>query len=286
MVFVEGGTFKMGSDSIDDSSPIHSVTLSSFYIGKYEVTQGQWNEVMGSNPSFFKYKNCESCPIENVQLSDIQDFIRLLNIKTGKSYRLPTEAEWEYAARGGKLSKGFLYSGSNNVDEVCWHNYNCNDRTHNVGELLPNELGIYDMSGNVSERCSDVYVRFTPERLKNEFSEFNPTGPRGPSEPGTKLKFVVRGSDWRSAPGYSRSVRRDADYPTLKSMGVGFRLVLPVEDESKSEIQTETIKSDEEPLTYVEEDAQYPEVVQHCINSFQKIWYTLKMPLKMELKEK
>ena len=120
MVFVEGGTFQMGSSSGDsDEKPVHTVTLSSFNIGKYEVTQAQWKAVMGSNPSYFK--DCDQCPVEQVSWNDVQDFIRKLNAQTGKNYRLPTEAEWEYAAKGGKSSKGYTYSGSSDLISVAWN---------------------------------------------------------------------------------------------------------------------------------------------------------------------
>ena len=158
MVFVKGGTFMMGatpeqgSDAGDGEKPVHSVTVSDFYIGKYEVTQAQWKAVMGKNPSHYKGENR---PVERVSWYDIQKFIEKLNAKTGKRYRLPTEAEWEYAARGGNQSKGYKYSGSNDIGSVAWYTNNSGDRTHPVGQKQPNELGLYDMTGNVWEWCSD-----------------------------------------------------------------------------------------------------------------------------------
>lgn len=186
MVYVEGGTFTMGatseqgSDAYSDESPAHSVTVSDFYIGKYEVTQAQWRAVMGSNPSKFKGDNL---PVEQVSWNDIQKFITKLNTMTGKTFRLPTEAEWEYAARGGNKSKGYKYSGSNTLDNVGWY-YNSGGKTHPVGQKQPNELGLYDMSGNVWEWCQDWYGSYSSS------SQTNPTGPSSGSY------RVLRGGDW------------------------------------------------------------------------------------------
>jgi len=158
MIFVQGGTFTMGCTDEqvryceNDENPPHQVTVSSFYIGKYEVTQEQWRAIMGNSPAHFRGSNL---PVENVSLREIKKFIRKLNKKTGKKYRLPTEAEWEFAARGGIHSKGYLFSGSNNIDNVAWYDKNSNHKTHTVGTKAPNELGIYDMNGNVFELCSN-----------------------------------------------------------------------------------------------------------------------------------
>ena len=214
MVFVEGGTFQMGSnDGDDDERPVHSVTLSSYSIGKYEVTQAQWREVMGTNPSYFK--NCDECPVENVSWNDMQDYIQKLNAKTGKNYRLPTEAEWEFSARGGKQSKGFTYSGSNTVTQVAWMGENAEGKTHPVGKKQANELGIYDMSGNAGEWCSDRWGAY------KSASTMNPTG--------AKLGRwrVLRGSSgysrnaWCCRTAYRRSLRRD-----FRDDDSGSRLVL------------------------------------------------------------
>ena len=150
MIYVEGGTFTMGAaseqtDAWDREEPAHQVTLSSYYIGKYEVTQALWKAVMGENPSSHKGDNL---PVESVSWNDCQDFIRELNALTGKNFRLPTEAEWEYAARGGNSSKGCKYSGGNEPDKVAWYDDNALYETHEAGLKSPNELGIYDMSGN------------------------------------------------------------------------------------------------------------------------------------------
>ena len=172
MVFVEGGTFTMGcteekSECCPDESPAHKVKLSSYYISKYLVTQELWLEVMKNNPSKCKGENL---PVEYVNWYDVQDFIKKLNQLTGKLYRLPTEAEWEFAARGGNKSKGYKYSGSNNINDVAWNDVNSKYTTFPVGLKQPNELGIYDMSGNVGEWCNDWYGNYsvTPKT--------NPTG--------------------------------------------------------------------------------------------------------------
>ncbi|HPN32614.1 MAG TPA: formylglycine-generating enzyme family protein [bacterium] len=137
----------------------HKVTLTKdFYMGKYEVTQAQWEAVMANNPSYFKGENL---PVENVSWNDCHEFIEKLNRLTGKKFRLPTEAEWEYAARGGNKSKGYIYSGSNNVDEVAEYEGNNDKSTKPVGGRKPNELGIYDMSGNVWEWCQDWYEPYS-----------------------------------------------------------------------------------------------------------------------------
>ena len=154
MKLVEGGTFQMGatseqgSDAYNSEKPVHSVTLSNYYLGETEVTQALWNAVMGSNPSYFEG---DALPVEQVAWNDCQEFIRKLNQKTGKNFRLPTEAEWEYAARGGKKSNGYKYAGSNDIGSVAWYTNNSDSKTHPVKGKSPNELGLYDMSGNVWE---------------------------------------------------------------------------------------------------------------------------------------
>lgn len=185
MVYVEGGTFIMGATAEQknpdyDETPTHRVSLSSFYIGKYEVTQALWKAVMGSNPSYWKGDNL---PVETVSWNDCQTFLRKLNAMTGKNFRLPTEAEWEFSARGGNRSRGYQYSGSNVLSDVAWYDDNSGMKTHNVGTKAPNELGIYDMSGNVWEWCQDWH------RYYYGYSQTNPTGPSS--------GVLPRGSRWR-----------------------------------------------------------------------------------------
>jgi formylglycine-generating enzyme required for sulfatase activity len=214
MVFVEGGTFQMGSESGDpDEKPVHSVTLSSFNIGKYEVTQAQWNAVMGNNPSF--NSGCDNCPVDNVSWNDVQQYIQKLNAKSGKNYRLPTEAEWEYAAKGGKKSKGYTYSGSNDIGSVAWYTDNSGDKTHAVGTKQANELGIFDMSGNVVEWCSDWY---------GNYSSFSVTNPTGTSSGEYR---VIRGGGWNSYD--CLETYRTSYSPRYLYGDNGFRLVLPAD---------------------------------------------------------
>ena len=181
MVLVEGGTFMMGAtaeqanDAWEDEIPVHQVTLSSFYIGRYEVTQQEWQAVMGNNPS--KFKGSKQ-PVGRVSWNDCQQFIHKLNTLTGKQFRLPTEAEWEFAARGGKKSHGYKYAGGNDLDKVAWHWKNCSGKTHEVGKKLPNELGLYDMSGNVEEWCQDWFAYYSSSNMKN---------PIGPSSGSTRV---------------------------------------------------------------------------------------------------
>ncbi|MDR1347233.1 MAG: SUMF1/EgtB/PvdO family nonheme iron enzyme [Prevotellaceae bacterium] len=220
MVFVEGGTFTMGctaeqgGDCKDDERPAHSVTVSSFHIGKYEITQAQWESIMGNNPSLLKGANL---PVDNIAWNDAQEFISRLNRATGKSYRLPTEAEWEYAARGGNRSKGYRYSGSNNLGEVAWYCISYSDpvKPHNVGTKKPNELGIYDMSGSVREFCYDWYGGYAASPQQN------PTGPVDGRE------CVIRGGGHGSYAEYCHiSFRGDHHIPNEDLYWLGFRVVL------------------------------------------------------------
>ena len=217
MVRVEGGTFRMGAtseqknDADSDEKPVHSVTLSSYYIGKTEVTQALWQAVMGSNPSNFKGADL---PVECVSWDDCQEFIRKLNSMTGQNFRLPTEAEWEFACRGGNNSRGYKYSGSNNLGSVAWCSGNSGGKTHPVATKSPNELGIYDMSGNVWEWCADWYGGYSSS------AQTNPKGPYGGSV------RVDRGGSWGSNVWYCRSSNRDWDYPAYRGRSLGLRLAL------------------------------------------------------------
>ena len=217
MVWVEGGTFRMGatseqgSDAESDEKPVHSVTLSGYYIGKTEVTQALWKVVMGSNPSSCKGDNL---PVEQVSWNDCQKFIRKLNSLTGQNFRLPTEAEWEFACRGGNNSRGYKYSGSNYIDNVAWYDGNSGDKTHPVGTKAPNELGIYDMTGNVWEWCADWY---------GDYSSGAQTNPKGPYDGSCR---VNRGGGWGSLARLCRSSNRCYSYPTYRDGSLGLRLAL------------------------------------------------------------
>ena len=219
MVRVEAGTFTMGAtpemkNPDNDEKPTHRVTLTNdYYIGKYEVTQALWQMVMGNNPSEFKGDNL---PVETVSWYDCQEFISKLNRITGKMFRLPTEAEWEYAARGGNKSRGYQYSGSNNLSDVAWYGNNSGDETHAVGTKQPNELGIYDMSGNVDEWCQDWKGAYSSS------SQVNPTGANSGSS------RVIRGGSWDASDwGWGcRSSYRSCTLPGNRYYGFGLRLVL------------------------------------------------------------
>jgi formylglycine-generating enzyme required for sulfatase activity len=215
MVYVRGGTFTMGCTAeqgnycIDDEKPAHEVTVGDFRIGKYEVTQTEWKTVMGNNPSFFEGDNL---PVEKVNWNEVQEFIQKLNTMTGGNYRLPTEAEWEYAARGGSQARGFKYSGSNSIGDVAWYDWNSGSKTHPVGTKRANELGIYDMAGNVYEWVQDWFGGY------NSGSQTNPVGPSSGSY------RVRRGGSWGS---FARSARvsfRLNVEPGDRYDNLGFRL--------------------------------------------------------------
>ncbi|MBR1769559.1 MAG: formylglycine-generating enzyme family protein, partial [Bacteroidales bacterium] len=223
MIHIEGGTFLMGAQSEDKNgdnydaeawdseSHVHKVTLRDYYIGETPVTQELWQAVMGKNPSHFKgAKN----PVESVSWEDCQNFIRKLNLKTRLKFRLPTEAEWEFAARGGVKSKGYKYSGSDNIDEVAWYTGNSRNTTHPVKQKKPNELGVYDMTGNVEEWCQDRYGGY------KEDLQTNPTGPDSGS------RRVFRGGSWRNLASYCRLSFRLYYYPDGRGSVLGLRLVL------------------------------------------------------------
>ena len=217
MVRVEAGTFIMGAtpemkESGSEEMPAHQVTLTNdFYIGRYEVTQALWKAVMGNNPSYFKGINL---PVEQVSMEDCQEFLSKLNIITGKNFRLPTEAEWEYAACGGKKSRGYQYSGSNNISAVAWYKKNSRGTTHPVGSKQANELGIYDMTGNVWELCQDWNGSYSSS------PQVNPTGAV------SGIGYVSRGGSQQHIAWYCRSLYRNIYFPGDHFMDHGLRLVL------------------------------------------------------------
>jgi formylglycine-generating enzyme required for sulfatase activity len=216
-VWVLGGCYQMGSgmwtgNCYDDEIPMHIVCVDGFWIGKYEVTQGQWQSLMGDNPS--RFKNCgKNCPVERVSWNEAVEFARRLSQKTGYKFRLPTEAEWEYACRsGGREEK---YSGSDNVDAVAWYLDNSSGHTHPVGSKRSNGLGIHDMSGNVWEWCQDWYNKY--------YYGISPwDNPQGPSSGSVR---VLRGGSWHINAGRVRCAYRNRSGPGGRGDYVGFRLV-------------------------------------------------------------
>ena len=229
MIKVKGGTFTMGAANeqdtcaLDTEKPAHEVTLSDYWIGECEVTQDMWVALMMENPSWHSKRNgfTENLqrPVEKVSWESCQGFISGLNSALGTNFRLPTEAEWEYAARGGNKSKNCLYAGSDNVDEVAW--YNLKDQggdyfsTQEVGTKQPNELGIYDMSGNVMEWCQDWYKPYSGE------AQTNPTGPIAGAD------HVYRGGGWTTGADKCRVTYRNGSNKAAN--GIGFRLAMPAE---------------------------------------------------------
>ena len=210
MIRVEGGTFQMGSIEGDsDEKPTHQVTLNTFSIGETEVTQELWQAVMGTNPSYFKGPKR---PVEQVSWDDCQNFIRRLNQQTGRSFRLPTEAEWEYAARGGKRSNGYKYAGGSSIADVAWYSGNSNHTTHDVATKRANELGLYDMTGNVWEWCQDWY---------GSYSSGSQTNPVGASSGSNR---VYRGGSWFFDARLCRVSKRSRDGASGHDFSIGLRL--------------------------------------------------------------
>lgn len=211
MVLVKGGDVMIGSDAGDaypDESPVHRAAIGDFQLCKYEVTQKEWEAIMGDNPAVFRGDEGEdsrTLPVEYVSWRDCDLFIYKLNKLTGKKFRLPTEEEWEYAARGGRLGKGYKYSGSDNIEEVAWYGRNSGRRTHPVGSKMPNELGLYDMSGNVwewtSSNCSPDY-----------------------SLPKRRGTYVNRGGCWGVSSRDCRSTCRGGEADSDRLEDVGLRL--------------------------------------------------------------
>lgn len=230
MVFVKGGTFKMGSNSGQgDEKPVHSVTLTDYYIGKYEVTVEQYKafcKETGRNmpaapgtswyeehPNASKWVWSSKKPIVNVKWKDANDYCAWLSKKTGHNYTLPTESQWEFAARGGTKSKGYKYSGSNNINKVAWYDETTFEKgPKKVGSLKPNELGIYDMSGNAWEWCKDYFGRYSSKPQTN---------PKGPSNSPFR---VIRGGSWYYVGDLARLTARDGPYPHYTNYNYGFRV--------------------------------------------------------------
>ena len=220
MIPVKGGTFQMGAtkeqtgEARKDEKPVHTVTLDNFQIGETEVSQALWREVMGSNPSTYKGNDL---PVTNVTWEDCQEFIKKLNERTGKQFRLPTEADWEFAARGGTASKGYMFSGSDEVRSVAWHNRDSNRDRHNgpyaIKSKDPNELGIYDMSGNVNEWCQDWFGDYTADPQTN---------PQGPA---TGKEHVYRGGSWWYYGMSCRVSRRNSGVKDVRGV-IGLRLAM------------------------------------------------------------
>ena len=212
-----GGTDE-DTDAFDREKPAHQVRLSSFYLGKFPVTQDLWEAVMGNNPSDFKGGRR---PLQRVSWDDAQGFIKKLNVLTKRQYGLPTEPEWEYAARGGIINEGYLFAGSDKLKQVGWYDENSHSETHDVGQKYPNELGLYDMSGNVYEWCNDRFDSNYYAKCKKQGIVENPPGPESGS-----LR-VIRGGSWSSTAQYCRVAYRINFGPGLRE--VGFRLALSLQ---------------------------------------------------------
>jgi formylglycine-generating enzyme required for sulfatase activity/uncharacterized caspase-like protein len=216
LVYVPGDCFWRGSPENEkgrdkDEGPVRVIRVDGFWMGKYEVTQEQWQKVMSANP--FNFKKGDSYPVENVSWDDVQDFIKKLNSSTGKSYRLPTEAEWEYACRAKGSGK---YCGGDDLDAVAWYDKNSGSSIHAVGGKQANAFGLHDMSGNVWEWCADWYGKY----YYASSPQSNPLGPESGSG------RVIRGGSWYFSPRVVRSANRDGYAPDNRSFDLGFRLVL------------------------------------------------------------
>ena len=211
MVYVKGATVHMGDTRGRDTQPVHPVRLDDFYIGQTQVTQALWEAVTGDRPSHF---HGDDLPVESVTLSECHGMIQALNALTGLRFRLPTEAEWEYAAKGGQLTHGYLFSGSDNIDDVAW--YDQVDRPQKVAQKMPNELGLYDMSGNICEWCEDIYAPYPAD------PQCNPTGAQ------TGSYHLARGGGWYRGGHMCRVYDRGNYRPEYASNAVGLRLVMDV----------------------------------------------------------
>ena len=228
LVYVKGGTFMMGAQNTtpqnaqydaaaqDDESPVHNVSLSDFYIGKFEITQREWRAVMGYDLNWSEtYGRGDNIPAYNLSRSDALNFLNKLSVMTRYAFQLPTEAQWEFAALGGNNTQHFRYSGGNNVDDVAWHKNNADNKLHNVGEKQANELGLYDMSGSLWEWCRDLYNTYPEE------SQHDPYCSSGNS-------YVLRGGSWTYLPSFCRVTCRDS-YHDNRSVANGFRVALQIQ---------------------------------------------------------
>ncbi len=220
LILINGGTFTMGQTDPNvsckgctaDEQPPHKVTVSDFYLCKYEVTLKEWKQIMGTNPSYDE--ECENCPVDGVSWQDVQLFIKKINEKSDIQFRIPTEAEWEFAARGGNKSNGYRFSGSNNASDVAWFGLKKDQKTHQTGLKQPNELGLYDMSGNVWEWCSDFYG----------FDYFANSPEKDPSGPISGKDKILRGGSWYNQSFDCRVTTRYRFYPSFRTNANGFRL--------------------------------------------------------------
>jgi formylglycine-generating enzyme required for sulfatase activity len=211
-VAVPGGCFMMGNDSgEDDERPCHEVCVYDFWIGRYEVTQGQWESIMDSNPS--RFNKGDDFPVETVSWNDVKEFVKRLNDTVTGTFRLPTEAEWEYAATCG--GEGLSFAGGDDIDAVAWYDGNSEGCTHEVGTKAPNRYALYDMSGNVWEWCEDVHA----------WNAYSNTGRTTPVFQGAGFRKVDRGGSWVNFKGDVRATRRDRYNPEDKSSNLGFRLI-------------------------------------------------------------
>jgi len=219
LVRVESGFFQMGSNQFNAEKPVHKVRLNGFLIARYVTTQQQWQSVMGNNPSYFKGLNF---PVEQVSCNDARNFCQTLSSKIKLTVRLPTEAEWEYSARGGNKSQGYQYAGSNTLDEVGWYRNNALSSTHPVGQKKPNELGIYDMSGNIWEICLDEWhdnYLYKPESAKQNGNEVW-------GDWNHNRSCVLRGGSWFFHDNGCRLSYRNGGNADIKGNRYGFRVVI------------------------------------------------------------